>query len=140
MQYNEYGYFTTQDEKYFDNPQLWSEWQNSYLHELFSKDEYKLCHMPLFDDTKAKLFTGKRRGRLRQYTWLGDVVLYFDRFEFIPEKGEHYIFPLSEITGMNIKTIISLSFIIRIPFTGLSLIRNISQYININLALTSYGV
>jgi ABC-type antimicrobial peptide transport system permease subunit len=103
VQYNEYGYFTTQDEKYFDNPQLWSEWQNSYLHELFSKDEYKLCHMPLFDDTKAKLFTGKRRGRLRQYTWLGDVVLYFDRFEFIPEKGEHYIFPLSEITGMNIQ-------------------------------------
>ncbi len=110
VKYNEYGYFTTENEKYFENPQLWSEWQNTYLYRLFSNDEHKTCQRPLFTDTEAKLFTGGRRGRLKQYSSLGDVALYFDRFEFIPYKGEQYIFPLNKITGMNIQNNNKLEF------------------------------
>lgn len=103
VRYNEYGFFTTENEKLFDSPQTWSEWQNDYLYRLFSNDEYKTGKVPMFSDTDAKLFTGKRRGKLRKYKWRGKVELYFDRFEFIPEKGNRYSFPLDEISGMNIQ-------------------------------------
>lgn len=100
VRYDEYGFFKT-EEMFFDSPQTWSEWQNTYLQELFSKKEYVSGQVPLFTDSDAKLFTGKRRGKLRKYNWLGSVELYFDRFEFKPKKGKMYTFPLSEITGMN---------------------------------------
>jgi len=103
VRYDEYGFFTTEHEKFFDSTQAWSEWQNAYLYELFSKDEYVTGKIPLFTDTKTKLFTGKRRGKLRKYNWLGKVELYFDRFDFIPEKGNRYSFPLDEISGMNVQ-------------------------------------
>lgn len=103
VEYDEYGFFRTKDEKIFDTPQSWSEWQNNYLFELFSKDEYISGKVPLFTDSETRLFTGKRRGKLRKYNWLGKVELYFDRFVFIPEKGKMYSFPLGEIHGMNVQ-------------------------------------
>jgi len=113
VRYDEYGFFTTEDEKFFDSPQTWSEWQNNYLYELLSREEYKSGNVPLFTDTKTRLFTGKRRGKLRKYNWLGKVKLYFDRLEFIPEKGERYSFPLDEITGTNIQNNNKLEFYYR---------------------------
>lgn len=103
VRYDEYGFFTAEHEKFFDSTQAWSEWQNAYLYELFSKDEYVTGKIPLFSDSDTRLFTGKRRGKLRKYNWLGNVELYFDRFEFKPEKGNMYTFPLSEISGMNVQ-------------------------------------
>ncbi|NLM10484.1 MAG: 1-acyl-sn-glycerol-3-phosphate acyltransferase [Clostridiaceae bacterium] len=101
VKYDEYGFLKTEGEKFFDSPQTWSEWQNDYLYKLFSKEEFKSGKAPLFTDTDTKLFTGRRRGKLRKYNWLGKVELYFDRFEFKPEKGDMYTFPLDEISGMN---------------------------------------
>lgn len=110
VRYNEYGYFSADGEKFFDSPQTWSEWQNDYLYELFSKEEYLTGKVPLFTDSNTKLFTGKRRGRLRKYNWLGKVELYFDRFEFIPYKGNRYSFPLDEISGTNVQSNNKLEF------------------------------
>lgn len=101
--YNEFGFLTTDEEPYFHTPQTWSDWQNSFLFELFSRDEYTSCIKPLFSDTQTKLFTGRRRGKLRQYNWLGKVELFFDRFVFTPEKGKAYIFPVDRMTGVNIQ-------------------------------------
>lgn len=110
VQYDEYGFFRTDDEKYFDSPQAWSEWQNKYLNELFSKAEYVSGKTPLFTDTDAILLTGKRRGKLRKFKWLGNVVLYFDRFEFKSVNGDIYSFPLDEVSGMNIQNNNKLEF------------------------------
>lgn len=103
VEYDDYGYLNTNDEPFFNTTQGWSEWQDSYLYELFSGDEYVSGEKPLFTDTGTKLFTGKRRGRLRQYNWLGKVELYFDRIVFTAEKRAFYSFPLDTITGANIQ-------------------------------------
>lgn len=103
VEYNEYGYLNTDAEPYFHTPQAWSDWQNSWLYDLFRQSEYTSGEKPLFSDTGTKLFTGKRRGRLRQYNWLGKVDLYFDRIVLTPEKGDKYVFPIAQITGMNVQ-------------------------------------
>ncbi|NLY19227.1 MAG: 1-acyl-sn-glycerol-3-phosphate acyltransferase [Clostridiaceae bacterium] len=103
VEYDDYGFLNTKDEPFFNTTQGWSDWQNSYLYDLFSKDEYVSGKKPLFTDVKTKLFTGKRRGRLRQYNWLGKVELYFDRIVFTAEKRAAYSFPLDKITGLNIQ-------------------------------------
>jgi 1-acyl-sn-glycerol-3-phosphate acyltransferase/ribosomal protein L37E len=103
VEYNEYGYLETDQEPYFNTPQTWSEWQNSWLYELFQQDEYTSGVNALFADVRTKLFTRKRRGRLRQYNWLGKVELFFDRIVFTPEKGRDYIFPINQITGVNVQ-------------------------------------
>lgn len=103
VEYDEYGYFSTDAEPFFLNPQTWSEWQTSWLYELFSNSEYTSGEKALFSDVKTKLFTGKRRGRLRQYNWLGKVELFFDRIVFTPEKGKDYVFPIDQITGVNVQ-------------------------------------
>lgn len=103
VEYNEYGYFNTNDEPYFLNPQTWSDWQNSWLYDLFRQSEYTSGKKPLFSDAGTKLFTGRRRGRLRQYNWLGKVELYFDRIVLTPEKGRNYVFPLDQISGVNVQ-------------------------------------
>lgn len=110
VEYDEYGYFTTDQEPFFSNPQTWGEWQDSYLYELFSQEEYVSGQKPLFSDTETKLFTGRRRGRLRQYNWLGKVELFFDRLTFTPEKGENYSFPMDKITGLNVQNNNKLEF------------------------------
>ncbi|HEY8500631.1 MAG TPA: lysophospholipid acyltransferase family protein, partial [Clostridia bacterium] len=51
VRYNEYGYFETEHEPFFLSPQTWSDWQNTYLYELFSKNEYVSGQIPLFSDT-----------------------------------------------------------------------------------------
>jgi len=103
VEYDDYGYFDTKDEPFFNTTQSWSDWQNSYLLELFSRDEYVTGEKALFTDVKTRLFTGKRRGRLRQYNWLGKVELFFDRIVFTGEKGTVYSFPLDKITGANVQ-------------------------------------
>ncbi|MDD4296978.1 MAG: lysophospholipid acyltransferase family protein [Ruminiclostridium sp.] len=103
VEYDEYGYLNTKAEPFFNSTQSWSVWQDSYLYELFSKDEYISGQKALFSDTRTRLFTGKRRGRLRQYNWLGKVELFFDKVVFTPEKGMAYSFPLDKLTGMNIQ-------------------------------------
>lgn len=103
VEYDEYGYLSTDEEPFFNNPQTWSEWQDTWLYELFSQKEYVTGDKVLFSDDKTKLFTGKRRGKLRQYNWLGKVELFFDRFVFTPEKGKSYTFPLDKISGTNIQ-------------------------------------
>lgn len=103
VEYDEYGYLLTHDEPYFLNPQTWSEWQNSWLHDLFQKEEFTSGEKALFSDVKTKLFTGKRRGKLRQYYWLGKVELFFNRIVFTPERGKDYVFPIDQITGVNVQ-------------------------------------
>ncbi|MBP7176575.1 MAG: 1-acyl-sn-glycerol-3-phosphate acyltransferase [Thermoclostridium sp.] len=103
VDYDEYGYFSTKDEPYFLNPQTWSDWQSSWLNDLFSQSEYICGEKVLFSDVKTKLFTGKRRGKLRQYYWLGKVELFFDRIVFTPERGDNYVFPIDRITGVNVQ-------------------------------------
>ena len=63
--------------------------------------EYISGQIPLFSDT-VKIFTGKRRGKLRQYKKLGKVELFFDKLIISSEKT-NYTFPISDISGMNIQ-------------------------------------
>lgn len=103
VRYNEYGYFETEYEPFFLSPQTWSDWQNTYLYDLFSKNEYMSGQIPLFSDTGVKIFTGKRKGKLRQYKKLGKVELFFDRLILSSEKTSTYTFPINEMSGMNIQ-------------------------------------
>ncbi len=110
VEYDEYGYLNTTEEPFFNTTQAWSEWQNSYLQELLQRDVYTTCQKAIFTDTKARLFTGKRRGRLRQYNWLGNVQLFYDKIVFTPEKGKTYSFPLNKLSGMNVQNNNKLEF------------------------------
>lgn len=103
VEYDEYGYLKTDQEPFFNTPQTWSDWQDTYLYELFSQKEYTTEGKVLFSDTGTKLFTGRRRGKLRQYNWLGKVEMYFDRIVLSPEKGSEYVFPIDKLIGVNIQ-------------------------------------
>lgn len=103
VDYDEYGYINTKDEPFFNTTQSWSDWQNSYFYELISNNEYLSGQKPLFTDTKTKLFTGKRYGKLIRHNLLGKVELFFDKIVFTPEKGMAYSFPLDKLTGTNIQ-------------------------------------
>ena len=66
VRYNEYGYFETGHEPFFLSPQTWSDWQNTYLYELFSKRIYFRTNTAVFRYGR-KDFYRKTQGKLRQY-------------------------------------------------------------------------
>ncbi len=103
VNYNEYGFLETDMEPFFHTPQAWSEWQNHYLLSLFSKDEYTTGKKPLFIDSDAFLFMGKRRGKLRRHNCMGKLELFFDRLVFTMKTGKVYEFPVDKLSGANVQ-------------------------------------
>ncbi|MBN1622975.1 MAG: 1-acyl-sn-glycerol-3-phosphate acyltransferase [Clostridia bacterium] len=69
-----YGFFTDQERK-FDNPQEWGDWQEDRFREMVAENDF------LYRDTGARLFAENKNGK-PYIAADGDLALYKDRLEF----------------------------------------------------------
>ncbi|MDA3850120.1 MAG: lysophospholipid acyltransferase family protein [Spirochaetaceae bacterium] len=96
---DKYGFFMNKNQSpYFPTPVEWNSWQQESLVE-YLKD--KPPEDLLIEDGQVDLYTSRKRRPLVKVD-SGKTLLYSDRLEFHPDKGEPRVFNMRQITGFNV--------------------------------------
>ncbi|QEN06754.1 1-acyl-sn-glycerol-3-phosphate acyltransferase [Oceanispirochaeta crateris] len=99
---NEYGEFPHDENFPFENLSVWNHWQKDQTIRMVR--EYKALsevHRPILSNKNLTILTGLGLVPLKKLL-KGDLNLWQDRLEFVPEEGDSMIFPLDEIEAMSI--------------------------------------
>jgi len=96
---DEYGFFIKENQNpFFYTPVEWNAWQQKVLPDFIKQTP---AGNALTSDEEVVLWTSRKRRPLVK-TDAGEASLFHDRIEFSGGKQEKRVFPLKDVTGMNV--------------------------------------
>jgi len=79
----------------------WLSWQKTFCDQAIALMDQKKIDKPIFSDDDVTLKIGYKLNPLKTLMH-GKMELYLDRFQFTSEQNEKKVFPISEITGVQV--------------------------------------